>query len=161
MGYEVERKWVLEKMPDFNSPDLWVEGSSLIHQGYILTDPEVRLRQNELHFYLTVKTAGALVRQELETKITPDEYGRLWPMTEGRRIEKQRASVVVNTSIGHCYYELDRYLGRHDGLIVVEKEFGSIEAAEDFRISSLLGPATEVTADARYKNRWLAEHGLP
>jgi adenylate cyclase len=96
------------------------------------------------------------VRVEEEIEIEADRFERLWPLTEGRRIEKTRYEIPLDDGL---VIELDVYTGGLDGLVTAEVEFGSEEAAEAFEAPDWLGP--DVTEDLRYKNQRLARDGAP
>ena len=106
--------------------------------------------------YLTVKAGGGRVRVEEEIEIDADRFERLWPLTEGRRIEKTRYEIDAADGL---VIELDVYTGALDGLVTAEVEFDSEEAADAFEPPGWLGE--DVTEDLRYKNQRLARQGLP
>jgi CYTH domain-containing protein len=106
--------------------------------------------------YLTVKAGGGRVRVEEEIEIDADRFERLWPLTEGRRIEKTRYEIDAADGL---VIELDVYTGALDGLVTAEVEFDSEEAADAFEPPGWLGE--DVTEDLRYKNQRLAREGPP
>jgi adenylate cyclase len=106
--------------------------------------------------YLTVKSGGGRVRVEEEIEIDDGRFERLWPLTEGRRIEKTRYEIPAD---GGLTIELDVYTGALDGLVTAEVEFGSEEAADAYEPPEWLGE--DITEDLRYKNQRLAVDGLP
>ena len=133
--------------------------STAIEQGYLaMADdlPEVRVRRRGGRAFLTVKSAGGRVRVEEEIEIEPDRFERLWPLTEGLRIEKTRYEIDAGDGL---VIELDIYAGDLEGLVVAEVEFASEEAADGFAPPDWLGP--DVTEDLRYKNQRLARDGAP
>ena len=93
---------------------------------------------------------------EEELAIEPERFERLWPLTEGRRIEKTRYEIEAD---GGLTIELDVYAGALTGLVVAEVEFASEEDADGFAAPAWLGD--EVTDDPRYKNQRLACDGAP
>jgi CYTH domain-containing protein len=105
---------------------------------------------------LTVKSGGARARVEEELEIEPDRFERLWPLTEGRRIEKTRYEIAADSG---ATIELDIYEGALAGLVVAEVEFDSESDADAFGAPDWFG--REVTDDARYKNQRLAREGAP
>ena len=154
-GIEIERKFLVAERPS----DLEGWPSTAIEQGYLTVDqegPEVRVRRRGGQAYLTVKSGGGRVRVEEEIEIEPDRFERLWPLTEGLRIEKTRYEIQAD---GGLVIELDVYAGDLEGLVVAEVEFDSEEAADAFAAPDWLGP--DVTEDARYKNQRLARDGAP
>ena len=94
---EIERKFLVADMP----PKLSRYPHQRLTQGYLISagdDLEVRLRARDGHNFLTIKQGGGLTRDEHETTVEPARFARLWPLTEGHRIEKVR---WFRTSIEH------------------------------------------------------------
>ncbi len=149
---EIERKWLLHSLPDLTG----FTGEKLI-QGYIaiaVDGTEVRLRQKGNKYFQTVKTEGDVIRNEFEIELSKAQYDRLWPATEGRRLEKIRYELQQDTFI----IEIDVYKGEHAGLLVAEVEFPSTNTSDLFSPPEWFG--LEVTSDKRYKNKNLATKGL-
>jgi adenylate cyclase len=154
-GIEIERKFLVAEPPS----DLERWPSTAIEQGYLAVDEdgtEVRVRRRDGRSWLTVKSGAGRVRVEEEVEIEADRFERLWPLTEGRRIEKTRYEIPLDDGL---VIELDVYTGGLDGLVTAEVEFGSEETAEGFEAPDWLGP--DVTEDLRYKNQRLARDGAP
>lgn len=150
---EVERKFLIEEMPVDFALGRGVE----ISQGYLATGrgAEVRLRRKGARCYLTVKEGSGLARAEYEILLELDQFEVVWPATAGRQVSKTRYEVPV----GALTAELDVYLGELEGLMTVEVEFSSVADASNFTPLEWFG--RELTDDARYSNRRLAEDGLP
>ena len=151
---EIERKFVVREPP----AELSGIPSERIQQGYLAVDRdgiEVRVRRRDGRSTLTVKQGAGLVRREEEVDIGRQRFERLWPITEGRRIEKARHVMPVEGA----RIELDVYGGDLAGLVVAEVEFDSVEASEAFVPPPWLGD--EVTGDDRYANQTLAVEGWP
>jgi len=153
-GVEIERKFLVERLPH----DLDAHPHREIEQGYlaITDDVEVRLRRYGDESFLTIKSSGGESRVEEEIEIDHRRFGSLWPLTEGRRIEKRRYRIPAGDGLT---LELDVYHGRLDGLLTAEVEFDSVAAASAFVPPDWLG--RDVTDDPRYKNKKLATDGLP
>jgi CYTH domain-containing protein len=117
---------------------------------------EVRVRRRDANAWLTVKSGGGRVRVEEEIEIDSERFERLWPLTEGRRVEKTRYEIPGSDGL---VIELDVYAGALHGLVTAEVEFRSEDAAEAFAAPDWLGP--DVTEDPRYKNQRLARDGAP
>lgn len=149
---EVERKWLVRELPDLSG----IEGTEIV-QGYIVATPdqEVRIRRKGESFTQTVKSSGGLVREETEVPLTQEQYVGLWETTAGRRLEKTRYKIRH----GDFMIELDLYNGAHEGLMVAEVEFSTVQEAQAFSPPAWFGP--EVTNDQRYKNKNLALSGSP
>jgi adenylate cyclase len=151
---EIERKFLVTDPPN----DLDRHRATAIEQGYLaIADDgtEVRIRRRDGSATLTVKSGGGRSRVEEEFDIDPERFERLWPLTEGRRIEKTRYEIAADGQT----LEVDVYAGAHAGLVVAEVEFESEDAADGFAAPDWLG--REVTDDARYKNQRLACEGAP
>jgi 8-oxo-dGTP diphosphatase len=146
-GAEVERKFLLARLPD----DLDAAPRRRIQQGYLVTgDVEVRLRRADDRTLLTIKAGRGLARAEEELAIDADRFARLWPLTEGRRVEKVRHLVEH----GDLTIEVDVFGGANEGLAVAEVEFGDEEAARAFAAPDWIGE--DVTGDPAYANAALA-----
>lgn len=153
---EIERKWLVDDLPD----DLSEYPSRQIDQGYLAIDPdgtEVRVRRADGDAVMTIKQGAGRTRAEEEFAIPTDRFERLWPLTANRRVQKRRYRIPGPDGLT---FELDRYRGDHEGLVVVEAEFPDERSAQSFTAPAWFG--REVTDDARYKNQNLAqEHAKP
>ena len=151
-GREIERKFLVSRLPEDRGPGI------PIAQGYLplaSDDTELRVRRKGDATVLTVKRGSGLDRGEDEVAISTETFDALWPLTEGRRIEKTRHEIPH----AGATIELDQFGGKLDGLLLAEVEFETREASEAFEPPDWLG--REVTDDGGYGNRRLAEHGLP
>ncbi|MCL4152502.1 UNVERIFIED_CONTAM: hypothetical protein GTU68_019859 [Idotea baltica] len=145
---EIERKWLVETLPDLSKARRYK-----IIQGYISiaeNGDEVRLRKKDNLYFQTIKSKGGLVRSEVEIKLTEEQFNTLWPTTEDKRIVKTRYEIPINSLIA----EVDIYKENLEGLKIVEVEFSTIEEAELFSFPNWFGK--EVTEDEAYKNKNLA-----
>jgi len=150
---EIERKYLVERLP----PELDSCPSDRIEQGYLaITEDgiEVRVRRYGERAFLTIKSGAGAVRLEEEIEIEEQRFCSLWPLTEGRRIEKRRYLVGLQDGVTS---ELDVYGGELAGLVTVEVEFESSAAA--FTPPAWFG--RDVTDAPEYKNQRLAVEGLP
>ena len=148
-GREIERKFLVRKMPD----DLTSYPSKEISQGYLVSlddGTQVRLRKADEHHTLTFKRGTGNVREEREVELTAEQFDALWPATDGRRLVKTRSEIPLGKRI----VEIDVYHDRHEGLIVAEVEFDDAESARNFQPPDWLGD--DVTGDPRYSNQLLA-----
>src|SRR5690242_17835700 len=147
---EIERKFLIERLPG----DAERAPARRIDQGYLALDEgaEVRLRRYGEELWLTIKGTGGLARVEEELALAPEQFESLWPLTEGRRIEKTRH--VLPDGV-----EVDVYGAELAGLVVAEIEFASEDESAAFEPPDWFGP--EVTEDESYKNRALAVDGRP
>lgn len=149
---EVERKFLLLDAPQF----LMNKKGDLIKQGYIDFDPEIRTRSISKKYFLTVKSDGALVRNEWEVEIPLWVFNTLWEKTKGKRIEKIRHIIPYKG----WRIELDIYKKNYDGLIILECEFSDEIEALSFQLPSWANTAIEITNDPQYKNKSLAKRKM-
>ena len=119
MNSEIERKFLLPELPKFATSLRFAN----ISQGYLhhQTDTEIRIRKKGKRFYQTIKKGSGLSRQEVEIMLNRKQFLSLWPLTEGVRVEKKRASLDYQ---GHLM-EFDIFEGRLHGLKMVEIEFAN------------------------------------
>ena len=114
---EIERKYLLDRFPAAAAD----AASEEIEQGYV---PGVRLHErlrritaaDGVRWYRTVKSGTGLVRTEIEEETTRDVFEAMWPLTEGRRVHKQRHRVQD----GDLTWEIDHFLDRELTLAEVE-----------------------------------------
>lgn len=156
---EIERKFLIKALPF----DLSGFKHCEIIQAYlteIVTSSEKRIRKitdmDISKYFLTEKEGSGMAREERESEISAEEYDRLRKNIIGTDIIKTRYFIPTDDGLT---IELDIYGGSLLGLAVAEIEFGSVEDALKFNAPDWLD--TEITDDGRYKNRSLAEHGLP
>jgi CYTH domain-containing protein len=163
---EIERKWLVARdgvLPEECRALLaqhGEEGHSRIEQGYFYNSARgnaIRLRKttsgDQVGCFITVKSAGHssnMVRQEYENEVCGEVFDALWPLTEGRRIQKTRYHIPLGANT----VELDVYKGVWSGLVIAEIEFDSEVEAVMFKAPRWLG--TEVTGDTQYSNHNLA-----
>jgi len=149
---EVERKFLVERLPD----GLPIDSEDEIEQGYLAAgDDQVRLRRRADRHLITVKRGHGMVRDEVEVPLERESFEQLWPLTEGRRLEKTRLTTPVDEHTA----EIDLYKGPLAGLKTVEVEFEDPAAADAFSPPAWF--ARELTEDGRYSNTRLAIEGLP
>lgn len=149
---EIEKKYRVNHIP----PD--IGSGTLIEQGYLAVEPdgtEIRLRKKANRYFQTVKKGSGLVRTEVEVELTEAQFTALWPLTAGKRLSKYRHKLPVGPHV--C--ELDVFCGPLKGLVLAEVEFASIEESRRFAPPDWFG--ADVTGDDRFKNQYLALHGMP
>lgn len=130
-----------------------------MRQGYLAVESdgtEVRVRDRDGAATLTVKKGRGVVRTEEEIDIGSDEFDRLWPLTDGRRVEKRRHLIPAAAGLT---IELDVYAGHLESLATAEVECGSEADSRDFAPPDWFG--RELTGDARFSNQRLAVDGIP
>ena len=144
---EIERKFKLIEFPNLPEVaflDQW--------QGYLATAPEVRIRRTENHtagaetYILCIKSVGDLVRHEVETEITREQFEELASMLDYPLIHKELHAYRLPD--GHVM-ECSRV---DDGAFsYAEVEFASVEEANAWTPPEWLG--REMTYEKGFKMR--------
>ena len=73
MGKEIERKFLVKELPANLSDYPYHE----LEQGYLNTDPVVRVRKEDDIFYLTYKGKGYIEKEEYNLSLNEDAYNHL------------------------------------------------------------------------------------
>ncbi|WP_321372378.1 CYTH domain-containing protein [uncultured Desulfuromusa sp.] len=151
---EIERKFILPQIPEELIHH--VQGDE-IKQGYLLRESgrELRIRQRNHDYRMTLKQGGGLSRIEQECPIPAEQFEMLWPLTAGRQIEKIRYTIKQEDLL----FEIDLFKGNLVPLIILEVEFENLEQSRQFQVPTFA--SREVTEDESYKNAILATAGLP
>ena len=144
---EIERKFLVKYVPDNISEYVHHE----VSQGYIYTSPVIRIRRSDDRFYLTVKSDGFLKREEFEIDITEEAFKDLSLKCEGNIISKTRYKIPLEDGL---MAELDVFHGAFEGLMYVEVEFPTEEAANSFIAPDYFG--RDVTESEGYQNSSLS-----
>lgn len=139
---EIEKKFTVRKLPE-NLEEYEVH---VIEQGYLNTEPVIRVRREDENYYLTYKGKGLLAREEYNLPLNADSYAHLLPKADGNVISKKRYLIPYE---GYTI-ELDVFAPPFAPLIIAEVEFSSIEEAENFTAPDWF--AEDVTYDRRYHN---------
>ena len=147
---EIERKFLIkrENLPE----NLEQYPSKVIEQGYLCTEPVVRIRKSNDNYYLTYKSKGLLAREEYNLPLTKESYEHLRLKADGRILTKKRYLIPMEGT--EYTIELDIFLGEYEGLKLAEVEFPSEEAAHAFVPPEWFG--REVTFTGEYQNSRLA-----
>lgn len=156
---EIERKFLLPSLPDLEP-----EKVAIVCQGYISTEPEVRIRSQEIiqgqdneghgpgyrDYLLTVKGDGNLSRKEIETHIDEDLFQQLAAFIQHPLIRKEF----------YLYY----YRGHHLEISIIEDLggktiFGEVEFENERDAEDYEWPfrgAFDITEEKKYKmkNIW-------
>lgn len=144
---EIERKYLIRRLPE----NLSQYQCKKIAQGYICTNPVVRIRKSDDEYYLTYKGKGLMARDEYNLPLTQEGYEHMLPKIDGRLIEKSRYLIPLE---GKLTAELDIFEGDLAPLIIVEVEFDSLDAANSFIPPEWFGE--DVTESRKYHNSNLA-----
>lgn len=148
---EIERKYLVKTIPF----DLSSYKSHKISQGYLNTDPVIRIRKSNDEYYLTYKGKGLLAREEYNLPLNEEAYLHLRTKIDGILIEKTRYEIPLD----HGFLaELDLFEGELAPLKYVEVEFSSEEEANHFTAPEWFG--RDVTELGIYQNSSLSKNGL-
>lgn len=152
---EIERKYLVVSLPSNLDGYPHVK----IEQGYLCTSPTLRIRRMGDFFVLTVKekvrsATSAIVNREEEFALSEEKYILLKSKCDGNMVMKTRYRIPL----GDYTAELDIFHGAHEGLLLVEVEFPSVEAANAFVPPTWFGD--DVSGDPRYRNSYLAFNNL-
>lgn len=145
---EIERKYLIDQIPF----DLSQYPSRRIEQGYLCTEPVVRIRRDGEDYYLTYKSKGLMVREEYNLPLTREAYEHLKPKADGRIIRKERFLIPLDETLT---IELDRFEGDLAPLLLAEVEFPDEDSANSFVPPEWFGE--DVTFSSRYHNSTLSQ----
>lgn len=158
---EMEKRYLLKSMPDFNRPDFAntkIQEIS-IEQMYLLSQNEYeelrirkRTQQGSSNYYRTIKDRRGDWPIEKESSIGAREYLALQDLKDPNKeiIKKIRHCFIYE----HQYFELDYFLGHREGLLILEIEL--TEENEEVRLPPFLEIVKEITGDKSYSNYELA-----
>ncbi|MDF2879569.1 MAG: gmk [Clostridiaceae bacterium] len=146
---EIERKFLVNHLPDLSDVP-----HCEIRQGYLDTEIETRIRKQDNEYYKTIKSEGDMVREEIETIISEEEFNFLSKQVVNNFVEKTRYYLLEGSNV----IELDIYKNELNGLITAEVEFLDLKEAEDFNAPDWFD--IEVTENKNYKNKNLSKYGL-
>ncbi|MGI6018757.1 MAG: CYTH domain-containing protein [Marvinbryantia sp.] len=144
---EIERKFLVKDIP----ADLSAYPCHIIEQGYLCTDPVVRIRRQDDDYILTYKGSGLLCREEYNLPLKAASYAHLKEKTDGHIIAKKRYVIPLEN---HLKIELDIFEPPFAPLVLAEVEFPDTETANAFSPLSWFGE--DVTMDGRYHNSYLS-----
>ncbi len=140
---EIERKFLISSIPF----SLESYKCRIIEQGYLNTNPVVRVRRDNDDYYLTYKSKGFLEREEYNLPLNADSYAHLVAKADGTIITKKRYEIPLQAKYT---IELDIFEGKYDGLLLAEVEFPTKEEAEAFIPPEWFGE--DVTFNPKYSN---------
>lgn len=144
---EIERKFLVKEIPESleNYPCRHIE------QGYLSTNPVVRIRRDNDKYELTYKGKGQMIREEYNLPLNKDSYEHLKGKIDGRLIVKKRYMIpYLNYTI-----ELDIFEKDLAPLILAEVEFSSEEEANNFTAPEWFD--VDVTFEHLYHNSYLSQ----
>ena len=145
---EIERKFLIDRLPE----KLEVYPHKELEQGYLCTDPVVRVRKEGEEYVLTYKSKGLMMREEYNLPLNKTAYEHLLEKADGIVISKTRYILPEKDGLK---IELDVFHGKHDGLILAEVEFPTKEAANAYCPPEWFGE--DVTYSTKYHNSNLSK----
>ena len=144
---EIERKFLLKELPE----NLNTYPYRQLEQGYLSTNPVVRIRKDDNRYELTYKGKGAMIREEYNLPLTKESYEHLRTKIDGRLIAKKRYLIPFEDYT----IELDVFEGDLAPLTLAEVEFPSEEEANLFTPPDWF--AEDVTFSKLYHNSYLSQ----
>lgn len=145
---EIERKYLITELPQ----DLEKYSKRELEQGYLCTEPVIRIRKDNDNYELTYKSKGLMVREEHTLPLTKDSYEHLKQKVDGRIISKTRYLIPFDEKLT---IELDVFHNDLAPLLLAEVEFPSEELANAFLPPSWF--AEDVTFSTQYHNSNLSK----
>lgn len=145
---EIERKYLVKNLPE----ELQSYDKKHISQGYLCTNPVVRIRRSDNEYFLTYKGQGLMEREEYEFSLSAEAFEHMLPKIDGILIEKIRYLIPIDEI--HTA-ELDVFQGVLAPLRLVEVEFSSLEDANSFVPPDWFGD--DVTNSGDYHNSNLSK----
>jgi len=148
MPQEIERKFLVKS--EYKS---FAVNEYKIIQGYISSNPAVRIRIKNDKAYITIKgktNETGVSRYEFEKEILVDEAKELMLLCEDGKIDKTR----YNIQVGNHIFEVDEFHGENEGLTIAEVELSSED--ESYDIPEWLGE--EVTGNKEYYNSYISKN---
>lgn len=144
---EIERKYLIPKLPQ-NLEDY---AYHKIQQGYLCTDPVIRIRKQDEDYILTYKSKGLMVREEYNLPLTRDAYEKLKNKIDGILISKTRYIIPLDEQLN---IELDLFDSPYQGLVLAEVEFPTEDMANTFVPPDWFGE--DVTNSGKYHNSFMS-----
>ena len=145
---EIERKFLIPQLP----VNLDSYAFHLIEQGYLCTDPVVRIRRQDDDYILTYKGKGMMCREEYNLPLNKEAYEHLKQKIDGNLISKKRYLIPTDHALT---IELDVFFAPFETLCLAEVEFPTEEAANTFVPPDWFGK--DVTMDGHYHNSYLSK----
>lgn len=149
---EIERKYLIRELPEH----LEQYPCRQIEQGYLSTDPVVRIRRTDEEYTLTYKGEGFMVREEYNLPLNREAFLHLREKIDGILIKKRRYLIPLGTYT----IELDVFEGELAPLLLAEVEFETEDQANAFVPPAWFGE--DVTFSSAYHNSTLSRSdGMP
>lgn len=177
---EIERKYLIQKERIPFAPSDYP--CRHIEQGYLCTNPVVRVRRDNDDYYLTYKSKGLMIREEYNLPLNAAAYEHLKVKIDGRLIVKERYVIPLSEAMENSSsreaagmrdfqadspdspasptntelsIELDFFKGDYEGLVLAEVEFPDEASADAFRPPAWFGE--DVTYSTKYHNSTMSQ----
>jgi CHAD domain-containing protein/CYTH domain-containing protein len=152
-GTEIERKYLLERLPEktLDAPSVEIEQGYLPGKKLIERIRRVHSPDGVERWFRTVKIGSGIERLELEEEAGAGLCRVMWRLTKGRRVHKRRYSI---RDVGDALWEVDEYLDRT--LVVAEIELPSPDTVVELPPWLRAVMDREVTDEPEYANDHLA-----
>lgn len=144
---EIERKYLVKTLPN----NLEQYHCKHIEQGYLNTDPVVRIRRSNDKYTLTYKGSGLMVREEYNLPLNEIAFAHLKKKIDGILIKKRRYIIPYE----NYQIELDIFEDSLAPLQLAEVEFETEEEANTFVPPEWFGE--DVTFSSDYHNSTLSQ----
>ncbi len=153
---EIEKKFLIKSLPE----DLEQYEKKVMEQGYLCTNPVVRIRKSNDKYILTYKSRMGIeasvegdirMNHEVEVPLNQSGYEHLRGKIDGSLVQKCR--YLIPLPDGHMG-ELDVFDGVLKGLCFIEVEFADEKDANEFKPPAWFGK--NVSGDGRYSNSFLS-----
>lgn len=105
---EIERKYLVKTLPDH----LEQYPCRQIEQGYLSTNPVVRIRRSNDRYILTYKGKGLMVREEYNLPLNEESFTHLKEKIDGLLIQKRRYLIPFAENIPSSWMYLRKRLPR-------------------------------------------------
>ncbi|MCM1257894.1 MAG: CYTH domain-containing protein [Roseburia sp.] len=148
---EIERKYLVKDLPKNYEEYPHRE----LEQGYLCTDPVVRIRKAADSYTLTYKGQGLMIREEYNLPLTAEAYQHLRTKADGILIHKIRYNIPFQK---RYIIELDIFLDELAPLQLAEVEFETEEEANAFVPPPWFGE--DVTFSDQYHNSTLSQKAI-
>lgn len=144
---EIERKYLIKTLPKNLDAYPCLE----LEQGYLNTDPVVRIRRSNHTYILTYKGKGLLIREEYNLPLTAEAFAHMKEKIDGILITKRRYLIPYQEKYT---IELDVFGGALAPLLLAEVEFETEDDANSFVPPDWFGE--DVTFSTEYHNSVLS-----
>lgn len=151
---EIERKFLIN--PNALPHNLGAYPHKKYTQGYLCTEPVLRVRREGEDYVVTYKSKGLIAREEYNLPLTEEAFAHLIGKADGLVISKTRYFIPEKDGLT---IELDIFDEPLAPLILAEVEFDSIENANAYVPPTWFG--RDVSNEVTFHNSTLSKAGLP